>query len=561
MWHVRHSALFALPAILSRLSYKQRKALALNTLLPLAEDTSSSVRIGVLEAIGEVVYTFHDDNDAVPEELLELFIGRRDTHDRDNEPHDTRKQPPRDDWPEHNSWADGYSPATSIDDGEPRTIWNDPSRPLICAFNYPAVALTLGRDRWPELRDLYRDLSRNDSVKVRRTLAASLGELAIVVGVENARTDLMDVFKASIRADEGDVRAKAVESLQTFITAISDENRWEVLELLDEAWKAEQLKGWREREGVVRLLGVLVELETDVWLSAQNQTHRVQLLKAMVMRGLQDGVASVRDAAVCVMPAFSKSWKARRPTALNGLLEDVQAMSGDLKYTRRMTFVACQQQLVLANEDVGSMVHSEVFRRSLELLVSDNIVGVRIGVARLLGELGGECYWKVRADGACFTDNTTDKYHQNAKRQPDWILRLVQQLANDSSEDVRSFVASVLDPAVENKPDRPTMLRHSSSDLPLPTTFSRPPRSVGIGTEKEPTTAASVMDHADGPSNNGGPGLHDNAGSSAGDAEMQGSRTTNQPVLDNVAVAHSSPPAADRPHLVRTESKRLLALS
>ena len=57
-------------------------------------------------------------------------------------------------------------------------IYDDPSRPLVCAFNYPAVALTLGRARWPALRNLYRALSENPSFKVRRTLAASLGEMA-----------------------------------------------------------------------------------------------------------------------------------------------------------------------------------------------------------------------------------------------------------------------------------------------------------------------------------------------------------------------------------------------
>jgi hypothetical protein len=54
--------------------------------------------------------------------------------------------------------------------------------PLICAFNYPALALTLGKERWGELRELYLELSTSLVVKVRCTLAASLGELAKILG-------------------------------------------------------------------------------------------------------------------------------------------------------------------------------------------------------------------------------------------------------------------------------------------------------------------------------------------------------------------------------------------
>jgi serine/threonine-protein phosphatase 4 regulatory subunit 1 len=362
--------------------------LAVNTLLPLSEDVSSTVRIGVLEGLGEVLYTFHEDEENVPQELLDLFKGRRDTRENRIEEIDVRIQQVESDdrLPEYPAWDFGFS---HEDYGEPTTIWNDPARPLICAFNYPAVALTLGKERWAELRELYADLAKDPQVKVRRTLAASLGELAKIIGPENAKRDLMDVFRSSITAEEGEVRCKAVEASEVFVTAVSEDDRSLVVDLLIQAWKGDQLKGWREREGVIRLLAFLVEMDKDILLSPQELNRRIQILNSMMLKGLQDDVSSVRDTAVSVIPVIARTWRSRRPQALKQLLADIRIMATDDKYSRRMVFVACQQQLLLEG-DVDPTVPDPEFWEPLERLASDHIIGVRIGVARLLSRICGE---------------------------------------------------------------------------------------------------------------------------------------------------------------------------
>lgn len=80
IWHVRHSSLFALPAVLTRLTPASRRSLALSTIVPLSRDESPAVRSGVLEALGEVLYTFHVDEQGPPDELVSLFIGRQEDH-------------------------------------------------------------------------------------------------------------------------------------------------------------------------------------------------------------------------------------------------------------------------------------------------------------------------------------------------------------------------------------------------------------------------------------------------------------------------------------------------
>lgn len=80
IWHVRHSSLFALPAVLSRLTPALRRSVALSTVVPLSRDESPAVRSGVLEALGEVLYSFHADEYGPPDELLSLFLGRQEDH-------------------------------------------------------------------------------------------------------------------------------------------------------------------------------------------------------------------------------------------------------------------------------------------------------------------------------------------------------------------------------------------------------------------------------------------------------------------------------------------------
>ena len=384
VWHVRHSALFALPATLARLSAHQRRSVALRVIIPLSEDPSSNVRTAVLEALGEVLYTFHADKDGVPPELLELFLGiKKDSASGSTISCSSSRKSSNEDWSDHYpSWAlESSALPREEEDANCTDIWNDPTRPLICAFNYPALALTLGKERWGELRELYLELSTSLVVKVRCTLAASLGELAKILGAENARNDLMQVFKSSITAEEGEVRLKTIEALELFIRELGDEDRWEVLDVLLSTWNGDRLRGWREREGVIKLLGVFSGYQYDV---PPRSYWRGRQLRDILLRGLEDGVASVRDTAISVVPSLFFGWRSRQQRLWGEFVQDLARMASDGKYSRRTTFVATQQELLLHGPDAESLLEDRVLQMALEKLASDHIPGVRIGIARLI---------------------------------------------------------------------------------------------------------------------------------------------------------------------------------
>jgi serine/threonine-protein phosphatase 4 regulatory subunit 1 len=271
--HVRHSALFALPAILSRLPQSQRSAIALDTLTSLSTDDAPAVRSAVLETLGEVLYTFHKDDGGPPTELLHLFLGR--TEDR--------------------RVRDGQQPGPpALKESPLHSFYTDPGRPLICAFNYPSVALTLGRVRWTsDLREVYLQLAENRTVHVRRTLAASLGELAKIIGPENARRDLVGVWWDAIRCDEEEVRIKAVECVELFLTALgAAEVREDIVRGLLEVWEEGVFKGWRERETIAKAL---------VGLTGLVGADRPAIIRGLLRKTLRDSVVAVRETAVAAV--------------------------------------------------------------------------------------------------------------------------------------------------------------------------------------------------------------------------------------------------------------------
>ncbi|KAG8754237.1 hypothetical protein FRC14_005259 [Serendipita sp. 396] len=263
-WHVRHSVLFALPGILARIDATQRRLLTVPSLVQLSRDPADPVRSGLLEVLGEVIYTFRDDPGGPPRELINLFV------------------------PPETAWV-----ASEVLPSPSTQSWlSDPERPIICAFNFPAVIFTLGSSGWPELRGYYLYLTQNPTGKVQRTLAASIGEVAAIVGSQHAEEDLVPVFFRYLRSNEPEVRIKLIEALPKFIQVLPNPKQELIVEELRSIWP--QLSGWREREDLARHLGDLVSLSGS----------RADLVVDLLDIGIRDEVSAVRDAAISAVRAF-----------------------------------------------------------------------------------------------------------------------------------------------------------------------------------------------------------------------------------------------------------------
>jgi len=188
--------------------------------------------------------------------------------------------------------------------------------------------------------------------------------------------------------------------------------------------------------------------------------RRGRQLRDILLKGLEDGVASVRDAAVSVVPSLFFAWRSRQQRLWKEFVQDLARMASDGKYSRRTTFVAAQQELLLHGPGAEPLLEDVVLQMALEKLASDHIPGVRIGVARLIKLV-------------------CDKYYPTEK--PQWILSATSTLSRDESKDVRAFVAAI--PRSQPSTPTPNGVHDSRSNYVTTSaqcTFSRPPPPLAV---------------------------------------------------------------------------------
>lgn len=85
-----------------------------------------------------------------------------------------------------------------------------------CAYSLPAVALTLGSENWDLLKKTVETLASDMQYKVRRTVASSLHELAVILGPEIATNNLTPIFDGFIK-DLDEVRIGVLKHLAHFL--------------------------------------------------------------------------------------------------------------------------------------------------------------------------------------------------------------------------------------------------------------------------------------------------------------------------------------------------------
>ncbi|THH05452.1 hypothetical protein EW145_g4780 [Phellinidium pouzarii] len=453
VWNVRQSILFALPAVLSRLPSEMRRRQALRTILKLAGDPASQVRTGVLEVLGETIYSFSGDPRGPPEEIVKLFIGEegRDWHAPESPTFDTYNSPQsRTPWANSmmrarissvmssdNFGRPSYTSTSSSSSSDSSTESN-PARPLVCAFNLPAVILTLGPTRWSELRGLHFFLSRTGASKVRQTLAASIGEIARIIGPENSRSDLIYRWWDFVRGHDAVVRAKALEALETFLQALDQQDRVRLVYSLEEIWD-NHLKRWREREVLARTLARLAPFFPS----------NGQSLRTILGRALRDETAAVRTAAVEAVSMLFKSfseisilisnWEkypqiydcvSAFPGVLRSIVDEILSLAYDEVYKKRLTYVACEKALI-AHYRYNERIMDDDFWEAAVALAHDKIV--------------------------------------DSRTLPPSVLHIVRALNEDPASDVRDFVSHIL------TRDVLALSQGVQERVATSTIFSRPP--------------------------------------------------------------------------------------
>lgn len=161
--------------------------------------------------------------------------------------------------------------------------------PHHCAFSFPAVAFTLGKENWHCLKKAYQSLASAKHWKVRRTLASSIHEIAVILGEELTATDLVPIYDGFIK-DLDEVRIGVLKHLATFLRILKLTDRYQYLPRLSDFLATDNEWNWRFREELATQLLEIVSLFSpgDV----------AQSIAPLSFQLLVDKVAAVRTIAL-----------------------------------------------------------------------------------------------------------------------------------------------------------------------------------------------------------------------------------------------------------------------
>lgn len=100
------------------------------------------------------------------------------------------------------------------------------------SYNFPAFIYTLGRDHWEAFRKIYVKLAKFNDVRIKKTLAHSIHELAHILGPEITEADLVPVMERFLKDGVNEIRVGALKNLHIFLAEVLPENRHQFIKYL-----------------------------------------------------------------------------------------------------------------------------------------------------------------------------------------------------------------------------------------------------------------------------------------------------------------------------------------
>lgn len=280
-----------------------------------------------------------------------------------------------------------------------------------CAQFLPAVVITLGRSNWHLLEDTVFSLAGNMQYKVRRTVASSLHELAIILGPEITTKSLSQLFEGFLK-DLDEVRIGILRHLAAFLKLVDAPKRNTYLPRFAEFLQTDNEWNWRFREKLAKQLLKAM----DLFKPKDVAKH----IFGISMDLLSDKVAAVRQAALALVVKLISYTSSEPNLTSNLLMKLAENFAHSKKWKRRQTF--CLMCIELLKEDAldSELFISEVMPHLLDLSW-DPVANIRLVVAR--------CISKYIFKNENFIDASRDDY--------EGIEAALRRLQADKDCDVR----------------------------------------------------------------------------------------------------------------------------
>ncbi|XP_063232805.1 serine/threonine-protein phosphatase 4 regulatory subunit 1-like isoform X2 [Bacillus rossius redtenbacheri] len=282
-----------------------------------------------------------------------------------------------------------------------------------CAFSLPAVVLTLGRENWPLLKEMYGALASDLQWKVRRTVASSIHELAVILGEDIATSDLVPIYNGFIK-DVDEVRIGALKHLADFLKLVKPYERSCYLPKLSLFLMTDNESNWRFREELAEQL----LMSTNLFSPVDVRKHLTPLAITLLL----DRVAAVRHVALYLMTQLVRSVGAEVALARGVAAEIAEQFAHSTRWGRRHTFALLCSRLVAERVLPEDQFASDVLPHLLDLSW-DRVPNVRLAVARTLSlHVLAQRY---------FASNQSPHY--------ELLMQVVKRLQSDVDRDVRFF--------------------------------------------------------------------------------------------------------------------------
>lgn len=164
-----------------------------------------------------------------------------------------------------------------------------------CAYNFPAVMLTLGRKFWPLLHQHFLSLCNDlqSNVRVRKTMAKSIYQIALIIGSEQATKDLVAPFVEFFK-DIDEIKIEVVKQVSNFIKIIDPSKHELLVNQLEMCWLPTiNVVNWRLREEI----GIQI-VELNKFVHRIQKENCVLYLTGLALKLMMDKYDCVRKVGI-----------------------------------------------------------------------------------------------------------------------------------------------------------------------------------------------------------------------------------------------------------------------
>lgn len=182
-----------------------------------------------------------------------------------------------------------------------------------CAYCFPAVIFTLGKSFWPLLQSHFLELCYSLEASVRKTIAAAIGKIALLIGREYTTRDLVAPY-LEFYVETDVIQIEAVKAMPTFIKVVDPSEHDRILNQLEVCCNGWSSSHWRVMEIVGQQVIQLVKIHEQI-----NKEHCLLYLMGIAMKLMRKKYDCVRKVGV---DAFVEAFRyTKNPTQQQNVLK------------------------------------------------------------------------------------------------------------------------------------------------------------------------------------------------------------------------------------------------